>query len=212
VTARVRRPGLVASGLVVVLAIAAGGCGARPVDLDGTWPRTADPDYDAVTRAWTRQAEARDDFSMVVDVTATIKTPAWRAAYVARRARREHLSAEARDALLEAQRKADQDAYEVELMVATYDRRANDLNKGARSIWHVALVGDDGHEIAPTEIARDRRPRSEIVSDFPSLGDFHVAYVAKFPRKAALFGEDADRIVLRVASAQAQVDLVWRDR
>lgn len=211
-----RRAALAASLAVSFVALGAvaalAGCGAAspPVDLSGTWP--AKPgDYEEVTEAWTRRDEHRRDFSMVVDVAATVKAPPWRAAYVAHRARREKLSPAAVAALEAAERTADAEFLELELMMATYDRRANDLTKGERSIWRVTLTGDDGAEVAPVEIQRDRRPASEVKAYFPALGDFHVPYIVKFPRTGALLHEGAKRLTLRVASAQGAVELTWTD-
>lgn len=197
--------------LAALLGLAACGGAAPPVALDGAWPATGG-DYEDVTAAWTRQDEDRHGGNLTVDVAATLKSPTWRAAYVARRAARERLSPAGRDALLAEQRAADAAAYEVELMVATYDRRVNDLQKGDRSVWTVALVGDDGKEIAPTEIVRDRRPRIEVAAEFPALGDFHQPYVARFPRDAALLAPGAKRVTLRMSSGQGAVELVWRAR
>jgi hypothetical protein len=197
--------------LVAVTALGAFACASTPppVDLSSGWPSRGG-DYDDVTDAWTRQDDFSRDFSMVVDVVATLKSPAWRAAYVEHRAERERMSDAARAELTRAEQAEDAKHLEVELMVATYDRRANDLAKpGGRSIWRVVLVGDDGKEIAPTEIVRDRRPRSEIKAYFDALGDFHQPYVARFPRAA--LGDGVRALALRVHSAQGGVELVWRD-
>jgi hypothetical protein len=196
-------------GLAVLLTGCAGA--PPPVDLTGSWPDRPG-DYGDVTEAWTRRGGDRTLEAMVVEVSATLKSPAWRAAYVAHRARRERMSDAARAALAASEQAADQASYEVALFVATYDRRINDLHKGDRSVWRLVLVGDDGQEITPIEVIRDRRPRSEIVAYFPHLGDFDQPYLARFPRTAALLGPGARRLTLRMASAQGQVELSWQAR
>lgn len=195
--------------LAALLLVACGGAGG-PVDLDGRWP-TRGGDYHAETRALTRRDSDRADMNLMVEAVATLKTPSWRAAYVEFRAAREGLSRQGRQALYDAEKQAAQAAHEVELLFTTYDQRSNDLSKGKRSVWRLTLVGEDGREVAPIEVVRDRRPRAEIKAYFPELGDFAEPYVARFPATADLFGDGDRRVVLRVASAQGSVELVWQD-
>jgi hypothetical protein len=200
-------------------ALLAASCASAPppVQLSDRWPADAG-DYREVSRKWTRHASERsspDDHGNVIDLTldvvATFKSPEWRAAYVKYRA--EHNKLPPREvAALTAREKAEADKnYEVMLLVATYDPRINELQKGDRSIWRVALVDSAGAEIVASEIKRDRRPRSEIVADFPDLGDFHEPYVARFPRTVDLLRPDARRFSLKVTSSQAAVELVWAE-
>ena len=188
-----------------------------PVQLSDQWPARAG-EYRDVTRKWTRHGRERtspDDkgnvFDQALDVVATFKSPEWRAAYVQYRAEHNQLPA-SEVAALTAREKADsQQHYEVMLLVATYDRRLNELQKGARSVWRVALVDAAGAEIVASEIKRDRRPRSEIAADFPELGDFHEPYVARFPRTVNLLRPGAHRFSLKVTSSQVGIELVWSD-
>ena len=194
------------------------GCAHTPpaIHLTSEWP--AQPgDYQEVTRAWTRSGSLRsgpashNDYliEQTLEVTATLESPEWRAAYVDFMAHQNHLPPDAIQALADEQKKDAADHYEVELMVATYHRRANDLQKGDRSIWRVALADDAGHQIIAGEIQRDRRPRSEIAAQFPSLTDFEEPYVARFPHTIDLLHPGARRISLRMSSAQGGVELVW---
>jgi len=208
--------------VAAALALAAAACGGRAppaVQLSDSWPGVAG-DYGEVTQRWTRHAteHAGPDpdrgriLDQTLDVVATFKSPEWRAAYVKYKADR-NLLPPSEVAAMTAREKADAaQHYEVMLLVATYDRRINELQKGARSIWRVALVDASGSEIVATEIRRDRRPRSEIAEDFPDLGDFHQPYVARFPRTVNLLRPGAHRFSLKVTSSQAGVELVWADR
>jgi hypothetical protein len=206
---------------IALVLLALGGCGASdpPVELTGTWPTKTD-DFDDVTERWTRHGrdnsglggEQRHRLEQTIDVYATFKSPEWRVAYVAHQASRHNLSQAAVRELVDKEKKEDADRYEVALLVATHDRRSNDLQKGARSTWRVALVDEAGTEIIASEIKRDRRPRFEIAAEFPHMGDFHEPYVARFPRSVDLLRPGAHRFQLKVTSEQGAVVLEWRGK
>lgn len=196
---------------LVVLALALVACPKppTPVPLGGEWPATAG-DYDEVTAAWTRRAQIRKDYQQVAEVFATFKSPAWRAAWVDRRARRGNLSDEARAELLAAEQAADEEAWEIEIVLTTWDRKENDLDRGARSVWRVVLVDADGNEVAPAELLRDRRPANIIRSEFPGFGDFSEAYRARFPKTARVLGPGVTSVGLRMSSTRGGIDVTWK--
>jgi len=187
-----------------------GACGASnpPVGLRGDWPREV-RDYDEVVRDLTRTTVMHKEYQEVLDVSATLKTPEWYAA-------RAVLDAENRK-LVEPQRsqrliQAQADAagpYEIELMVTTWDRRENDLNRGKKSVWRVVLVDDTGAEIEPIEIVKDKRPAFTIRAEFPAYGDFATAYIARFPRTKALLGPSVRQLRLRMSSPRGGVEIAW---
>jgi hypothetical protein len=195
------------------------GCASapQPISLSAEWPAEVG-DYDDVNRKWTRRSRTIDGpddrgrtFEQTLEVVATFKSPEWRAAYVKNRARY-HKLPPSEVAALTASEKADAAKnYEVMLLVSTYDRRLNELQKGKRSVWRVALVDAAGTEIVASEIRRDRRPRTEIAAEFPQLGDFHQPYVARFPRTVELLRPGVHRFSLKVTSAQSGVELIWAD-
>lgn len=195
-----------------VLAALASGCGARsagPVSLDGTWPEKPGS-YRAVHEQWTRHGALRKYPSIVLEVYATFKSPAWRAAHAMYLAERQNMSNAARAVLLEQTRQVSEtEPYEVQLLVTTNDRRENDLTKGKRSVWRVVLVDPQGNEIEPLSIERDRRPREVIAAEYPDLDDFAEPYVARFPRDVALLGPDVMKLALKMGSARGGVELVW---
>jgi hypothetical protein len=65
------------------------------------------------------------------------------------------------------------------------------------------MLDDNGTEIEPLEIVRDKRPVLVVRSEFPSMGDFAFAYIAKFPRR------DPKAIRLRMSSERGGVELSW---
>lgn len=196
-------------GACAALALA-GGCGSTPprVALTNDWP-AAPGDYDDVVEAWTRKSVLRGAYQEVLELAGTLKSPAWRAANAAREAANRGLVGDARaQHLLAAQAEA-AGPYEIELMVTTWDRRENDLDRGTRSVWRVVLLGPDGKEIEPLEIVKDRRPAFQLRAQYPAYGDFAVAYMVRFPRDANVLGPDVSQVRLRMSSVRGGVDLVW---
>ena len=193
--------------LGIVAGLAA--CGSTPaLQLTDTWP--AHPgSYDAVTSAWTRSAQLHADYQEVLDVVATFESADWRAAHAVHDANLADLTGPARlQAMAQAQAAA-AGPYEIELMVTTWDRRENDLDRGKNSVWRVVLVDDLGHEIQPIEIVKDRRPPYTVRAEFPALGDFAVPYIVRFPRTPPVFGPQVRAVKLRMSSERGGVELTW---
>lgn len=184
------------------------GCGAAPVRLDEGWP-TQPPDYDDTTSAWTRHTTMRGEFQEAASLDAVFKSPDWRAAHAARDAEHRGLTGAARDAVL-AQAQADMAGpYEVELILTTWDRKENDLDRGKRSVWRVVLLDDQGNEIAPIEIVKDKRPTYVLRAEFPTFGDFATAYVARFPRTTPVLGAGVHAIRLRMSNERGGLEVAW---
>lgn len=196
---------------IAIAAVIVGlGCAsATPgIELTDRWPDKP-RSYTTVTKAWTRSGRLMDGYHKVIEVHATLKSPEWRAAYVERKAKNEGLTGSERASLVAAQKKANADHWELQLLVSTYDRRENDLNRGAKSVWRVALLDDQGKRVAPLDIARDRRPVGVLRALYPKLGDFDMAYVAKFPRTIQVLRPGASKVSLRVAGPRGAVVLEW---
>lgn len=196
-----------ATGLLALLLAA--GCATARVPLTNEWPVSAG-DYQAVTRAWTRSASLTQDYQLVIAAEATLLSAPWRAAKAEREARLRGLGPAARQALLDAERaQAQQGPWEIELLVTTWDRKENDLHRGPRASWRVALLDEQGNEIAPVEVTRDRRPPHVVRAEFAHLGDFAQAYVVRFAKEVPLLGPGVRRVRLRVTSARGAVELAW---
>lgn len=198
--------------LALVLLVVLAAC-PRPkpaVSLDGDWP--ADPgSYRDVTARWTRSGEINRDYQLVAEVDATLLSPPWRAAWVADRARKGNLSDAAVAELLAQQQAIAEEAVEVAIVLTTWDRRENDLDRGKRSVWRVALVDGAGNEILPVEIRRDRRPDMVLRAEFPEYGDFSRVYLARFPKTGQVFGPAVEQVQLRMSSPRGGIELTWRD-
>lgn len=198
---------MVALALLLALASATG-CATTRVPLTNEWPASAG-EYHAVTREWTRSASLNQDYQLVISAEATLLSAPWRAAKLEREARLRGLGPAAREALLATEKARAQGPWEIELLVTTWDRKENDLHRGERASWRVALLYEQGNEIAPVEVSRDRRPPHVVRAEFAHLGDFAQAYVVRFAKEVPLLGPGVQRVRLRVTSARGAVELAW---
>jgi len=185
--------------VIAVIALVAGCAADGQVRLDEGWPAKP-PDYDDTTSAWTRHTLAFD---------AIFKSPDWRSAHAERDAEHRGLAGPARDAVL-AQAQADMAGpYEVEILFTTWDRRENDLDRGKKSVWKVVLVDEQGKEIEPIEIVKDKRPGYVLHAEFPAYGDFATAYVARFPHAPPVLGASVRSLRMRVSSERGGAEVIW---
>jgi hypothetical protein len=200
----------IAAGLFAASVALCAACAqvAPTVRLTEDWPTTI-RGYDAVVAEWTRKSQLRGEYQEVCELVATLKSPEWRAAYAAHDAEVRGLAGDAR-----AQRMAESKAdvagpYELEVMLTTWDRRENDLDRGKKSVWRLALIDEHGAEIEPLEIVKDRRPTFVVRAEFPSFGEFATPYIARFPRSAGVFGPSARQVRLRMSSTRGGVEVNW---
>ncbi|MBS1119244.1 MAG: hypothetical protein H6Q90_1472 [Deltaproteobacteria bacterium] len=166
---------------------------------------TGQSPYQRVTSEWTKTTSLHHSYQDVLELAATFKSPEWRTAYAIKDAEARGLSGPAREQRL-AQAQADAAGpLEIELLVTTWDRRENDLDRGKKSVWRVRMLDDAGAEIEPLEVIKDKRPMFVLRAEFPALGDFATAYVARFPRPA----QPPRALRIRVSSERGGVQLEW---
>ena len=191
-------------------AIALAACGAAEprVALTNDWPPEAG-EYSEVVDRWTRKATLRGAYQEVLELAAVLKSPEWRAAHAMRDAQYRGLAGAAQAQRLAQARAESEGPYEVQLLVTTWDRRENDLDRGKKSVWKIALIDANGHEVMPLEIVKDKRPAFVVRAEFPALSDFAEAYVARFPREANVLGPGVQRVRLRMSSERGGVEVTW---
>ena len=80
----------------------------------------------------------------------------------------------------------------------------------ARRACGGSLLDDQGREIEPLEIIKDKRPAITVRAEFPAHGDFSTPYIVRFPRTAALLGPSAKQIRLRMSGERGGVELRWQ--
>ena len=159
--------------------------------------------YHRVTNEHTRKTKLSNNYQEILHLSAVYKSVAWRTAHAEKDARSRGLTGPAYDQRI-AQAKADASGpIEFELLVTTWDRRENDLERGDKSVWRVRLLDDTGAEIKPLEVIKDKRPAMVVRSEYPAFGDFATAYVVRFERKALR------NFRLRVSGERGGVEVEW---
>ena len=196
--------------LAALVLLAACGPAPHTIRLTPDWPAACGGDYDSIVHAYTRRGTLRGQYQEVLDLAATLKGPEWRASHAARDADYRGLSGDGKAAACDQAKADEAGPYELELMVTTWDRRENDLDRGKKSVWRIVLVDETGKEIEPLEIVKDKRPPNTVRAEYPALGDFAVPYVARFPREAAVLGPNTRAVKLRMTSERGSVELEWR--
>jgi hypothetical protein len=196
---------------VLLLAIAMCACSpaVSGVRLTEDWP-TQVRSYDDVVTSWTRKAQLHANYQEVCELVATFKSAEWRAAHANHEADIRGLTGTTREQYLSQSRADAAGPYELEVMLTTWDRRENDLDRGKKSVWRVVLIDESGQEIAPLEIVKDRRPAYVVRAEFPDLGEFATPYIARFPRSSPLFGPAAKQVRLRMSSTRGGVEVDWK--
>jgi len=180
-----------------------------PVKLTEDWPQVV-RSYGEVVHDWTRRAELRGDYQEVCELVATLKSAEWRASHAVHDAEIRGLAGDAREQYITQSRAEVAGPFEFEVMVTTWDRRENDIDRGKKSVWRVVLIDENGQEVEPLEIVKDRRPAFVVRAEFPSLGEFATPYIARFPRTAAIFGPTTKQVRLRMSSPRGGLEVVWK--
>jgi|tagenome__1003787_1003787.scaffolds.fasta_scaffold20910416_2 hypothetical protein len=201
-----------------VLLLLATGCAApvpRMVDFSETRRGYGPNDYDRVRKSWTRHAKVVEDVGTVIEMWGLYKSWEFREAYIERYAKVYSLNEAERKSLYAAQLEASRQTYEFHVPAQTTNYKWNDLEK-ATSAWKVSLLDGSGAELAPRRIEVPRLPELYEATFFPDRTEFSRTYVIRFDRaeaEAAGFGgQGTGRIVLRVASPMARVELIWQSR
>lgn len=200
---------LTSFALVSWLVVAACAQTSPTVRLTEDWPSPI-PDYGRTVATWTRSAQLRADYQEVCDLVATFKSAEWRAAYAMRDAEIRGLAGDALTQRLAQSRAELAGPYEIEVMVTTWDRRENDLDRGKKSVWRIVLIDEKGQEIEPLEIIKDRRPVFVVRAEFPALREFATPYIVRFPHGAQLFGPEAKQVRLRMSSTRGGLEVLWK--
>lgn len=179
------------------------------VRLTEDWPVTT-REYASVVRDWTRKGQLHASYQEVCELVATFKSAEWRAAFAEHDADIRGLVGEDRAQRIAQSRAEVAGPYELEIMLTTWDRRENDLDRGKKSVWRIVLIDESGQEIEPLEIVRDRRPAFVVRAEFPALGEFATPYIARFPRTRPIFGPSTKHVRLRMSSTRGGLEVDWK--
>jgi len=160
--------------------------------------------YQRTTNEWTRQTTLDGGYQQVLQLAAVYKSAAWRTAHAEKDADARGLAGDARSQRL-AQAQADAAGpLEFVLLVTTWDRRENDLDRGKKSVWRVRMLDASGAEIEPLEILKDKRPILTLRAEYPAMGDFATAYIVRFKRPTT-----PGELKIRMSGERGGVEVSW---
>ena len=200
-------------GSVAVLALGCGG-GTPRVSLAPPDKAPRHQDYDGIRNTWTRNARIIKQLDTTLRVHATLFSPEFSAAYLARRTHMFWLSAETERELSRTLQEPGSKASVFFVAAAPIDSDWNDFDH-KRSVWRIALVNDHGDQVDAAEIREENR--DAILEElFPYFGHFHRAYRLSFPKVLPdgqpLVRGDTRSLALRFAGPLGQAELTWRLR
>ena len=162
--------------------------------------------YERTTTTWTRKGEMRQRYQEALTVAVTFKSLQWREAFARKTGEDRGLTGPALEQHIAAAKADDAGPLEFQMVVVTWDRRENDLDRGKKSVWHIVLLDDQGMEVEPLEIRKDKRPKFIIRAEFPAMGDFGEAYIVRFPRDKIT---NLANLRLHMSSPRGGLRLVW---
>ena len=201
--------------LIVLAALAVGGCSTPTVTLAEGPREYVATDYDTVLGRWTRTERlfALSELETYLTATATFESWDFRWAYVVRYVQDYRLTIDQRRKLME--KTLDETRQRHQFFVALYggERRYDDLTK-PESAWIVRLIDDTGNETAPAEIVAIKKPNALERSYFPYNTPFRLAFRIRFPKVNAdgrpTISAQSKWFGLRFAGAQGNSELVWQ--
>jgi hypothetical protein len=193
-------------------------CGPLPVSLSEDPQSFSSKDYERVYERWTRHAEVYnlDTFDNSLTVSATYRSWQFRQAYVERYADDYRLDGAAKKAFLEEQRR-DHDAWHEFLVSATASKiRWADFTRDDTP-WVIALVADEGPEVAPASLEKISSPSPMLKTYYPSISIYRKTFLIRFPRmreeaSVPVFPSGLDSFSLVFAGALGRAELVWKIR
>lgn len=177
-------------------------------------PLTAD-EYDRQLRRWTRYGIVRRDVDTDLMVTATMHSPEFRSAFVARSLEIYKVVPEAQPGERARLDKEVDGWWEFHIESTAHKFDVNELT-GKRAAWRVTLVVDDEHERLPAEVRADRLRRTVEPTLYPYADDFTRGWRIRFPTTqpdgTATIPDGARTVALRFAGPPGATDLVWQLR
>jgi len=197
------------------LLLAACASGNQIVSLAPPAPAPSAKDYVDQLKRWSRHGDMRADFDATLIIDATLHSPEFHAAYVAKYLDVYKVTDSSR-AQVTATLQADLTegwVFHLETQAHTYEM--NELGS-KRTIWRTTLMDDRGREVAVQAVIADPRRPEFLQTFYPYTTVFSRSWRVTFPKKLAdgsdLVGPDTKSLTLRVAGPPGLIDLIWRFR
>jgi hypothetical protein len=204
---------VIRTAFALALAVGAASCAGTPAHVSleepRKWPRA--DDYVDELKRWTRYGHVRNDFDESLDVSATMRSAEFRAAYAekwidvyrvgrgdAERLRMELLNDGA-------------DTLEFHVETSAHNYSLNEF--GAKSAWRVSVLDDRGREVTTHDVRPPKDKREVIAAFYPYASLFSRSWRFRFPRLlpdgSPLVTPETRSLTLRFAGPDGWTDLVW---
>jgi hypothetical protein len=208
-----------ARGPVIALAIAASillqtSCAGprKPVSLGA--PKKAPPadDYKSWLKRWTRSTTLLRQFTTALTVFATLRSPQFEAAYIAKREKVFHLPKRTVAELRSNYQASWKDELTFVVVAATHDLAWNDFDR-KDSQWRLFLSNDAGDQVDPKKVRLQRRITETDREFFPHIDMFYQLYHISFPKTLPdgrpLIKKGIRKLSLRFTGAIGTAELSW---
>lgn len=166
-------------------------------------------DYRGALARWTRSDEIYSGLHSVLFVHATLHSPDFRRAFLLRHPDVYGPGSEEAGRLLLTGPEAELH-HELFMSVSTSKPTWNDFQQES-SIWRITLHGDDGEPVDGE--VRLIKTTANLRVIYPYITDFARTYALRFPLKTVsgrpVLSPATRRLVLRIASALGEAELVW---
>lgn len=198
------------TGLAVFAVLLMMACGDLEHLKEASLDSPRESAYEAALNQWTREARIYKDLEMVVRITATYETLAYRLAYAAEFARRYQLSAADAAKMEQDQRQAASEFNDFFIVVYTPDEDLNNLGL-KNAAWKIYLKIGAQKRLTPLEIRKVRKIDARTRYFLPHLSVWNTLYRARFPSAAtsSLKVAKATPATLMVTGVGGTTELHW---
>lgn len=191
-----------------------GGCASssKIVSMGDPSPAPQAKDYVDQVKRWTRHGDLRSDFDATMIIDATLHSPEFHAAYVAKYLEVYRVSDSAKATIAATVPNAPT-SYEFHVETQTHTYEVNEL-KPPKSIWRMTLIDDTGREVQTTEVKLENSRPEWLQTFYPYTALFGRPWRVLFPRTLSdgtpLVSESTKALTLRIAGPAGSIDLVWQ--
>lgn len=170
-------------------------------------------EYQAVLNAWTRTKTVHSQFETKVSITSTLKSRAFRSAYIREYERIYPLGPDEKKKWEQTQAGLASDFTEFVFYAYIPEKEANDFDR-INSVWTVFVVDDQGRRENPVEIRRIDKITTVTEAFYPYInkyyGNFYSLKFKPLPGPAAEQDDSSRKpFKLVMTSVLGRVELEW---
>ena len=177
-------------------------CGTKTEGIENfLWPDSEGAYFDAL-REWTRRDVIYTGMEGQISVVATLKSRAWRTAYIKEKAKVYHWSGEKKQSFSRTMFSNLKKNTEFTLAIQGSESDFSRL-KFNRSLWNVFVLTADNNRFHPLEIRELDNPATEHAHFFPYINRWNKVYNLRFPKV------NEEGLSLIIAGPAGKFKLVW---